>query len=89
MLGYFDPAGWDNVLTQHAGLFYLSQLLFKSYYIAALKWENAGNLKSLIELLETTAIIKQYSIVYNITYIYTRLTSILERNLTFKSSILN
>ncbi len=43
MLGYFDPAGWDNVLTQHAGLFYLSQLLFKSYYIAALKWENAGN----------------------------------------------
>ncbi len=26
-----------NVFTQHAGLFYLSQLLFKNYYIAALK----------------------------------------------------
>ncbi len=33
MPGYFDPAGWVNVFTQHAGLFYLSQLLFKKYYI--------------------------------------------------------
>ncbi len=27
MLGYFDPAGWFNAFTQHARLFYLSQLL--------------------------------------------------------------
>ncbi len=30
-----------NVFTQHAGLFYLSQLLFKNDSIAGLKW--AGN----------------------------------------------
>lgn len=43
MLGCFAPSGWVNVFTQYAGLFYLSQLLFKNYYIAALKW--AGDLK--------------------------------------------
>ncbi len=42
MLGYFDPAGWvKHFFTHHAGLFYLSHLLFKMYYIAGLKW--AGN----------------------------------------------
>ncbi len=39
MLGYFDPAGWiKKKITHHAGLFNLSHLLFKMYYIAGLKW---------------------------------------------------
>ncbi len=37
MLGYFDPAGWVKCLNQHAGLLYLTQLLFKNDYIAGLK----------------------------------------------------
>ncbi len=50
MLGYFDPAGWVKCLAQHAGLFYLTQLLFKNYFVAGLKW--VGNSKSHTELLE-------------------------------------
>ncbi len=49
MLVSFDPAGWFKRFTHHAGLFYLSHLLFKNYYIAGTKW--AENKKSHTELL--------------------------------------
>ncbi len=40
MLGYFDPADWVNCFTKHAGLFYLSHLLFKNDYKMDWKLKN-------------------------------------------------
>ncbi len=45
MLGYLTQLVGLNVFTKHAGLFYLSHLLLKKYYITGLKWTGSNNKK--------------------------------------------